>query len=215
MSQHSSSLPNTTTAPRRARRSTPSPPHRSGGDVHVLVAGHNAGAAIADRRRRSPASPRCSTPTAPASPTAWRERRRAGARRRRQLQHLLFPATARARTSRRALPPARRGADQRHQGRQRRHLRAPDLRRQRHRHRAERRPAIKVITVRTTGFDPAAAGGGSARSRRSTRWPTAASRQATFVGAEIAKTTAPNSPRRQDHRLRRPRRWAATSSTKC
>ena len=48
--------------------------------------------------------------------------------------------------------------------------------------------AIKVITVRTTGFDPAPAGAAAARSRRSTRCPTAAS---SFVGAEIVKLDRP------------------------
>ena len=49
--------------------------------------------------------------------------------------------------------------------------------------------AIKVITVRTTGFDAAAASGGSARSRRSRRWPTAAARPSS--AAEIAKLDRP------------------------
>ena len=37
-----------------------------GGDVHVLVAGHNAGGAAQAAARRSPASPRCCMPMAPA-----------------------------------------------------------------------------------------------------------------------------------------------------
>ena len=49
--------------------------------------------------------------------------------------------------------------------------------------------AIKVITVRTTGFDPAAATGGSAAV--DVLAAVAASTQATYVGSEIAKNDRP------------------------
>ncbi len=49
--------------------------------------------------------------------------------------------------------------------------------------------AIKVLTVRTTGFDPAAASGGSATVE--TVAAVAASPKATFVGSEIAKNDRP------------------------
>jgi electron transfer flavoprotein alpha subunit len=49
--------------------------------------------------------------------------------------------------------------------------------------------ATKVITVRTTGFDPAAATGGSAAVQSLTA--VAASAKATFVGSEIAKNDRP------------------------
>jgi electron transfer flavoprotein alpha subunit len=49
--------------------------------------------------------------------------------------------------------------------------------------------AIKVITVRTTGFDPAAATGGSAAVEVVAA--VAASAQATFMGSEIAKNDRP------------------------
>ena len=49
--------------------------------------------------------------------------------------------------------------------------------------------AIKVITVRTTGFDPAAASGGSAAIE--VLAPVAASAASSFVGSEIAKLDRP------------------------
>ena len=49
--------------------------------------------------------------------------------------------------------------------------------------------AVKVITVRTTGFDPAAAAGGSASVE--TLGAVADSGKSSFVGAEIAKTDRP------------------------
>ncbi len=49
--------------------------------------------------------------------------------------------------------------------------------------------AVKVITVRTTGFDPAAAGGGSAAAE--TIAAVADSGKSSFVGSEIAKNDRP------------------------
>jgi electron transfer flavoprotein alpha subunit len=73
--------------------------------------------------------------------------------------------------------------------------------------------ATKVITVRTTGFDAAAATGGSAASKPLKAWPTAA-RAASSAGSRQERP--PRTDRRQDHRLRWPRAWApARSSTKC
>jgi electron transfer flavoprotein alpha subunit len=49
--------------------------------------------------------------------------------------------------------------------------------------------ATKVITVRTTGFRPAAATGGSARWKPS---GCTGQRQEHFVGSEVPRATAPN-----------------------
>ena len=49
--------------------------------------------------------------------------------------------------------------------------------------------AVKVLTVRTTGFDPAAASGGSAAVESLS--PVAASARATFMGSEIARNDRP------------------------
>ena len=59
--------------------------------------------------------------------------------------------------------------------------------------------------MRTTGFDPAPATGGTRRRSRRVqpRSPTPASRS--FVGREIAKNDRPELTVGQDHRLRRPR----------
>ena len=221
MTRSSSSLPNTTTP--RVKAGDAQHRHRRrcscGGEVHVLVAGHNAGGAAKRRRRRSPAWPRCCTPTREqlrARP--GRERRRAGAR--------ASPATTATSCSRpprsgknvapRVAAKLDVGADLRHhQGRS-----APDT---------FERPiyagnaiaivqsldAIKVITVRTTGFDPAAADRRQRRGRDGARrWPTAARRS--FVGARDRQERPPRAHGRQDHRLGRPRAGlAARSSTKC
>ena len=163
-----------------------------GGDVHVLVAGANAGAAAKAAAQIAGVAKVHRTPTAPHfAARPGRERRRPGAGDRRQLQPHPVPGH-RQRQERRAARgrQARRGADLRHhQGRQPRHLRAPDLRRQRHCHRAEQR--------RDQGHHRAhhrlRPGRGHRRQRRGRNrqrpWPTAASRS--FVGSEIAKSDRP------------------------
>ena len=122
-----------------------------------------------------------------------------------------------ARTSRRASPRKLDVAQisRHHQGRRRRHLRAADLRRQRDRHGAERSTPSRSITVRTTGFDAAAASGGS-RGGREGRGAGADSGKSSFLGSEIAKTDRPELTARQGRRLRRPRAGLAPrSSTRC
>ena len=162
----------------------------------MLIAGANA-AARPGRRGRSPASPRCCTPT-PRSLAArpGRERRRAGAGPRRGLQPPPVPGH-RARQEHRAA-----------RGRQAR--RRPDLRHHQGRSRptpssarstpATRSPPCRAatrsrcITVRTTGFDPAAATGGSA----AVETVDAVGRQRQVElrrRARSPRTTAPSSPR--------------------
>lgn len=88
----------------------------------------------------------------------------------------------------RACSSTPRGADRRRQqGHQSRRSRAPNPRRQHHRHRQSGDP-IKVITVPTTGFDPAASG-----SRAAVECVATLPRGGTssFVGAEIAKLDRP------------------------
>jgi hypothetical protein len=161
-----------------------------GGEVHVLVAGTAAGAAAAGRRPD-------------------RRRGQGAARRRAGLghglaenvaaqvlavaagySHMLFPATAAGKNVAprvAALLDVAQISDITKVD-QRRHLRAPDLRRQRDRHRAEP-DAVKVITVRTTGFDAAAATGGSAAVEAIAA--VADSGKTSFMGSEIAKSDRP------------------------
>ena len=75
---------------------------------------------------------------------------------------------------------------------QRRHLRAPDLRRQRDRHGAEPRRRSRSITVRTTGFDPAAATGGSARRRDGARRSADARQERASSAPRSPRTTGPS-----------------------
>ena len=208
MASMHSSLPNTTTRPSRPRPSTPSPPPRScGGDVHVLVAGANAAEAAqgrgADRRRRQGAARRRRA----ASRTAWpRTSPRRCWRSPANYSHILFPATA-ARQERRAA--RRRQARRRRRSPTSPRSTAPDT---------FERPiyagnaiatvqspdAIKVITVRTTGFDPAAA------TRRQRRGRDASQRSADSGKSQLRRPRdrqerPARADRRQDHRLRRPR----------
>jgi electron transfer flavoprotein alpha subunit len=158
--------------------------------VHVLVAGHNAGAA-AKAAAQIAGVPRSSTPTAPGFAHGLAENVAAQVLAiASNYSHILFPATASGKNM------APRVAAKLDVGQisditkvdQRRHLRAPHLRRQRHCHRAGL-DATKVITVRTTGFDPAAATGGSAAVETAGAAATAA--RARFVGNEIAKSDRP------------------------
>jgi electron transfer flavoprotein alpha subunit len=64
--------------------------------------------------------------------------------------------------------------------------------------------AIKVITVRTTGFDPAAASGGSA-AVESLAGRGRQRQLSSFLGSEIAKSDRPELTSGQGHRQRRPR----------
>ena len=110
-----------------------------GGEVHVLVAGHNA-AAAAQAAAQIAGVTKVLHADAPAfehglaEPIAAQVVALAG-----DYSHLVFPATAAGKNvAPRVGRAARRGPGlRRHQGARRRHLRAPDLRRQRDRDRAE------------------------------------------------------------------------------
>jgi electron transfer flavoprotein beta subunit len=160
-----------------------------GGDVHVLVAGHNASAAAAagraDRRRQQ-SDPRRRRRL---RPRPGRERRRPGAGHRRRLQP--HPVPRHRRRQERRAPRGRQArcrADQRNQqGHQRRHLRAPDLRRQRHRHRAEQRrhQGHHRARHRLRRRGPGRLGRGGNRGRCLGRGKSA------YLGSEIAKNDRP------------------------
>jgi electron transfer flavoprotein alpha subunit len=153
---------------------------------------------------RSPVWPRCCTPTAPAWPRPGRERRR---------QVLAWPAATAtscsppppaARTWPRAWPPSwtwRRSATS-PRSISRRHLRAPDLRRQRHchvqsagRHQGHHRAHHRLR--------PAAATGGSAAVE--TVAGRGRQRQEQLPGQRDRQERPPRTDRRQDHRQRWPR----------
>ena len=157
--------------------------------THVLVAGEGA-AAAAQAAAQIAGVAKVIHADGASFATAWPRTSPPGAGHRRQLQPHPVPATAGGKNVARAWRQARRGADQRHhQGRQRRHLRAPHLRRQRHRHRAAATPS-KVITVRTTGFDPAAP---RAAAPLSKAWPLRAdSGKSSLWAARSPRATALN-----------------------
>jgi electron transfer flavoprotein alpha subunit len=74
--------------------------------------------------------------------------------------------------------------------------------------------AIKVITVRTTGFDAASRHGWQCRGREPGR--RGRQRQVQLHGQRDRQERPPRTDRRQDHRQRWAARWAAArSSTKC
>ena len=202
----------------QARRpSTPSPPpRRLGGEVHVLVAGR-ARRAPPQRPRRSPASPRCCTPTPRIFAKQLAENvaalvARAGERL--QPRPVRRPPRIGKNIAPRVAAMLDVGADLRHhRGRSRRHLQAADLRRQRDRDRAERR--------RDQGHHGAPhrlrrrpATGGSAPSRRSHAG--ADSGKASVRRRRDRQDRPPRADRGQDHRLGRPRAAArARTSTRC
>jgi hypothetical protein len=176
-----------------------------GGDVHVLVAGANAAEAAKAAAQIAGVDQGHRTPTARASrERPGRERRRSGAGHRQQLQPHPVPLH-RQRQERRAARgrQARRGADLRHhQGRQPRHLRAPDLRRQRDRHRAKQRchqgdhRAHDRLRCRSRHRWQRHGRNGRRRRRQ---------RQEQLRGPRSHQERTPRTDRRQDHRLRWPR----------
>ena len=165
-----------------------------GGDIHVLVAGHQAREPQPRPPRRSPAWRRCCSPMRRTCADVLAENVAALLRVTTREGLLAHPrAGDRLRQEHRAARrgAARRRADLRHHRRRvRRHLRAADLRRQRDRHGASRAIRSRSITVRTTGFD---AGGGRRRQRvdreRSQRPPTPASRSS--WAAKLTKSERP------------------------
>ena len=168
-----------------------------GGDIHVLVAGEDCRAAAEAGRARSPASPRCCSPTTPSLEHALAEdlaalvvplrqelqpRARAGDHVRQE-----FHAARRG--------AARRGADLRHLRRRlARHLRAPDLCRQRARDRAvERRDQGHH---RARHRFPAARSGRRQRADRDGRVRRPRPGLSRFVGAELAQLRAAGTDQR-------------------
>ena len=167
---------------------------------------------------RSPAWPRCCTPTRRTCADGLAENVAAQvlAIAPGDYRHILRPATAFgknvAAARRRLLDVAQ--ISRHHRGRIARHLRAPDLRRQRDRHRAVAAIAIKVITVRTTGFDAARGDGRQRRGRNaSRRRPTAGKSQLRRPGAHQVR------PARADRRARSSSpaaaAWAAARTSRC
>jgi electron transfer flavoprotein alpha subunit len=160
-------------------------------EVHVLVAGHNGPVLPHRRLRRSAGVTKVIHADAEYLAHGLAENMAAQVLAiASNYSHILFPATASGKNI------APRVAAKLDVGQisditkvmSRRHLRAPDLRRQRHRHRAKQR-RTKVITVRTTGFDPAATTGGSAAVE--TQAAQADSGKSSFLGSEIAKSDRP------------------------
>ena len=176
----------------RPRRSTPSP-RRTQMRRRRPRAGRRPQRAAPRPRppRRSPASPRCCTPTARTSPHGLAENVAAQvlAHRRRTTATSCSRPPPTARTSRRASPRSSTSAQisRHHQGRQR-----PTPSSARSTPATRSRPcrasdAIKVITVRTTGFD---AGGGDRRQRAGRDASTRVGRQ-----RQVAASSAARSPR--------------------
>ena len=201
------------------RRSTRSPPRSEDRRRHPR-AGRRARtrARPRRRRRRSPAWRRCCTSTRRISRSPTAENLAAQVARVVAGRRLLARPRAgdRLRQERDAARrgAARRRADLRHHRRRSRptrscgrSMRATCSRR------CSRSDPIKVITVRTTGFDAAAATGGNARDRdASPRRPTPACREVT--GQELIEIGAPRAHQRAHRHLRRarPRQRARTSS---
>ena len=160
------------------------------------------------RRRppaRSPAWPRSCTPTTPPGRTAGRERRRAGAGHRQDLHATCCSRPPRtARTLPRAWPRCwmwRRSATSMKVD-QRRHLRAPDLRRQRHCHRA-----VAVTRSRSSPCAPRPSTrprqGGSAPVEKVDAVADSGTSRLRRRGDRQARPARTDGG--QDHRLRRPR----------
>ena len=154
----------------------------------------------ADRRRGQGAARRRRQP----GRATRREHRRAGAGHRQELQPPAVPRH-RAWQERRAARgrAARRGADQRRdEGHQRRHLRAPDLRRQRDRHGAEQR----CDQGHHRAHDRLRSGSGNWR-QRGDREDRCGGRQRHIVLRRLRNRQArpARTHRRQDHRQRWPR----------
>ena len=166
------------------------PPLACGGDVHVLVAGEGAAAAAAAAAQIAGVAKVLHADGASlkdglaenlaAQVLAIAAATATSCSRHRQRQERR-PARGRQ---------ARRGADQRHhQGGGRRHLRAPDLRGNAIAT-VQSADAVKVITVRGTGFDAAAAASGGSAAVESVA-AVQDSGKSSFVGREVTKSDRP------------------------
>jgi electron transfer flavoprotein alpha subunit len=161
-----------------------------GGDVHVLIAGHEAAgaaqAAAAIRRRGQGAARRRRQP----GRATGRERRGPGARHRRDYSHVLFPATAHGKN---VAPRVAALLDVAQVSDVSKVISADTFERPIYAGNAiatvQSTDPIKVLTVRTTGFDPAPASGGGAAVE--TLAAVADSGLSSFLGAEIAKLDRP------------------------
>ena len=163
-----------------------------GGEVHVLVAGHNAsGAALrrrADRRRDQGAA----LPMRRSFRSNWpRTSRRRCSTVTVGYGHLLFPATAHGKN---IAPRVAAKLDVAQISEITKvvspeNLRAPDLRGQCHCHGPERRWVARSTRVRSTGFDAAAATGGSASIERIAAVADAGT--SSLVGREVVKSDRP------------------------
>ena len=166
-------------------------PGSCGGDVHVLVAGRQRRRCRPGRGAGAPASPRCCSPTTPAWPSSLA---RTSPRRcwpwPRNYSHLLFPATAHGKN---VAPRVAALLDVAQISDAMKVLAADTFERPIYAGNAiatvQSTDAIKVITVRTTGFDAAAASGGSAAVENLAA--VADSGLSAFLGSEIAKLDRP------------------------
>ena len=176
-----------------------------GGDIHVLVAGHNAQAA-ADAAAKIAGVAKVLLADAPQLAAGLAENVEATVLNDREGLLAHPRAGDRLRQEHRAAyrREAGRRADQRHHRR-----RFAPTRSSARSTRATRSPPcnradpIKVITVRSTGFDPVAAEGGSASVEKIEAAADAGISQ--FVSREVTKLDRPELTSREDHRLGRPR----------
>jgi electron transfer flavoprotein alpha subunit len=162
----------------------------SGGDVHVLVAGHNAGAAAAAAAQIGGVSKVIHIDEAGlahglAENVAAQVLSIASA-----YSHLVFPATA---SGKNIAPRVAARLDVGQLSDVTKIISADTFERPIYAGNAiatvQATDPVKVLTVRTTGFDPAAANGGSAAVE--TRDAVAANTKVSFVGSEIAKNDRP------------------------
>ncbi len=163
---------------------------QAGGDVHVLVAGHNAGAAAAAAAQIAGVSKVIHIDEAGlahglAENVAAQVLAIASA-----YSHLVFPATA---SGKNIAPRVAAKLDVGQLSDVTKVVSADTFERPIYAGNAiatvQSADAVKVLTVRTTGFDPAAATGGSAAVE--TGAAVAANAKVSFVGAEIAKNDRP------------------------
>jgi electron transfer flavoprotein alpha subunit len=163
---------------------------QAGGDVHVLVAGHNAGAAAAAAAQIAGVSKVIHVEDTGlahglAENVAAQVLAIASA-----YSHLVFPATA---SGKNIAPRVAAKLDVGQMSDVTKVISADTFERPIYAGNAiatvQSADAVKVLTVRTTGFDPAAATGGSAAVE--TAAAVAANAKVSFVGSEIAKNDRP------------------------